>query len=125
MQDAQVEQDLVISRALVEMFAVRELGRRLTFREAQRSSSLVIELINGPLQPRRLMIAAAAVGCKRMLDRSSNDAAFTVQDEEYRTALFSTSKIHTLENCDACRFLRTHSSTTGSSNSARHVGWSS
>jgi predicted nucleotidyltransferase component of viral defense system len=31
-QDAQVEQDLVISRALAEMFAVPELGRRLAFR---------------------------------------------------------------------------------------------
>jgi predicted nucleotidyltransferase component of viral defense system len=31
-QDAQVEQDLVISRALVEMFTVPDLGRRLAFR---------------------------------------------------------------------------------------------
>lgn len=32
MQDAQVEQDLVISRALVEVYSVPELGRRLAFR---------------------------------------------------------------------------------------------
>ncbi len=31
-QDAQVEQDLVISRALVEMFRVPEVGERLAFR---------------------------------------------------------------------------------------------
>jgi hypothetical protein len=44
-EDSQVEQDLIISRALVEMFSERELASSLAFRGGTHSTSCIFVLL--------------------------------------------------------------------------------